>query len=301
MSIIASIDIGTNSTRLLIAEKKPDGSLTPLKMIDTITRLGKGFDAQGNLSQEAMMRVVHAIADYKTIIEQYKAEKVKAFATSATRDAQNRDAFFDLILSHSGIKPRLLSGDTEALMSFNGAMSDFEMRGNYLVCDIGGGSTEFIFARDNNILKYKSLDIGSRRLTTRFIHNDPPTQEEADKLRSFTLATLKNQLEPFQAEAVIFVGGTATTLAMMDRKIDIRNGEQSHKSVIEKRNLQNILADLFVKTIQERKQIIGLHPDRSDVIFTGATLVDTILEHFQLSLAHVSLRDLMFGVLLENE
>ncbi len=300
MSKVASIDIGTNSTRLLIAEKKPDGSLTPLKMIDTITRLGKGFDAQGNLSQEAMMRVVTAIADYKTIIDQYKAETVIAFATSATRDAQNRDTFFDLIMSKTGIKPRLLSGDTEALMSFNGAMSDLEMHGNYVVCDIGGGSTEFIFARDTQILNYKSLDIGSRRLTTRFIHNDPPTQGEAEQLRSFTLATLKNQLEPFQAEAVIFVGGTATTLAMMDKKIDIRNGEQSHKSVIEKVNLQNILADLFVKTIQERKQITGLHPDRSDVIFTGATLVDTILEHFQLSLAHVSLRDLMFGVLLEN-
>ena len=291
--------MGTNSTRLLIAEQHADGSLDPVEMHDRITRLGLGFDASGNLALDAMQRVIDAILFYKTRLAMHNISEPVIFATSATRDAANAKVFLAEIKRQTGYTPRVLSGDQEARYSFLGAASDFSIPGKGLVIDIGGGSTEFIYSNQGRIVVANSLNIGSRRLTTRFLHHDPVTDTERKEMIAYIQNTLRNELPSFAPETVISVGGTACTLALMDQATDYHNFEKAHQYRLKTENLQNILNALSVKSIKERQSIKGLEPGRCDVILTGATIMYETLQFFGLPSAYTSLRDLMFGVLLE--
>ena len=296
----ASIDIGTNSTRLLLAEMEEfSGRVIPVKMEERITRLGDGFDPYGNLSDQAMQRVYRVIEEYKLMANKMGISEFHAIATSATRDAKNQEFFLKRIGSILGSSCQVLSGDEEARLSYMGAVSDLTKDGHILVVDIGGGSTEFIFGTRHKSLFTKSLDIGSRRLHNLFIKSDPVNSDEIGILHEFLNNEMKKYLAAFpsQVNQCISLGGTATTLGMMDAGIRISEANKVHSHDLTLANLEELIHELTYKSIQDRKNIIGLNPDRADVILAGALILQAILTFFNLNKTTTSIRDLLFGVL----
>ena len=297
----AAIDIGTNSTRLLIADLDHAGKLCPVAWQERITRLGQGVDATGVLAPQAMQRVLCALDEYIKICTEYQTCEIIVFATSATRDSGNRAEFLNTIFSKTGIRCRLLSGDEEASLSFKGVMSDLETTGRFLVCDIGGGSTEFIFAADGNILFKKSIDVGSQRMTQRFLKKDPVTAQQISRLRFFLSDIFNREFaDAPKNQSCVCVGGTATTLAMMKEKIDISEPEKAHRVHIEKSEIVKLNDDLMQKNNRERQSLTGLHPDRAPIILAGGIIIEIIMDFFELEQITVSIRDLLFGILLED-
>ena len=228
MAIKASIDIGTNSTRLLIAQIDNKNNIIPITLIDRITRLGKGYTREGNLTLEAMQKVINVLMEYRIIIDKSTVDVSIVFATSATREAKNKAQFLNLIAEKTDFQCRIISGEEEAQLSFKGVQSDMKIPGKCLVCDIGGGSTEFSYAENGEIISSQSLNIGSRRLTTKFIKNDPVTKQELESLEHFLRMELTKHLRSFMPEQCICVGGTATTLAMINENIPLEYPEKAH-------------------------------------------------------------------------
>jgi len=298
----ASIDIGTNSTRLLITDIDSSGNFIPILTKERITRLGDGLDDTSRLSFKAMQRVLIVLKEYLNFCKKNDVSDIVVFATSATRDAVNRDEFIGKIERETGIGCRILSGEEEALFSFRGVISDFRFDADFLVCDIGGGSTEFIFGRGKMLIDRKSLNIGSRRMMREFLHSDPVKMKELSDLKAFIMGELKKNLpDSAPVSGCVCVGGTATTLAMMDKKIDIAEAEKVHHGELSRSHLLQIISELQKKTIRERQKIVGLHPERADVILAGAVIVHCIMEFYNLSKISTSLRDLLFGILMEKE
>jgi exopolyphosphatase / guanosine-5'-triphosphate,3'-diphosphate pyrophosphatase len=297
MSLKASIDIGTNSTRLLLIQINKEGKLSPVEHYERLTKLGAGLDQSNRLSPQAMNRVIKALQEYRDIITKNEISEIRAFATSATRDAKNRNEFLALINERTGFSCRILSGNEEARLSFLGVTSDLHISDFYLVSDVGGGSSEFINARGNEILYSKSFNIGSGRLTRQFFHHDPPPTEEIKKATDF----VKSNLHTIDGspQAVVCVGGTAATLALIDAQVPFDDSKHSHHYRLEKSSLQQLVLDLGCKTLVERKSITGLNPERADVLLAGALIHLEIMNYFSLNSVVVSLRDLMFGIFLE--
>ena len=295
----ASIDIGTNSTRLLIADIGPLGKIIPILMQERITRLGLGVDSSGALAKEAIKRVYSALKEYKQYCSDFSVSNIKIIATSATRDSLNREQFLNGITARMNVKPRVLSGEEEAYFSFRGVISDMPLREQSLVCDIGGGSTEFILAEKSHILKKKSINFGSLRLTEKFIDNDPPTIEENNSILQFVKERLSENFSKALISKGIFVGGTATTLAKIDGKMELSDASKAHKYCLDKEALEKIVERLKVMKIKEREKLKGLLPERSPVILTGALIVQSVMEFFSLGKINISIKDLLFGILLE--
>ena len=297
----ASIDIGTNSTRLLIADISDAGIIFPIHHQERITRLGSGIDSSGQLVLPAMERVIQVLQEYRTIGEEMGASSFTVFATSATREARNRNTFLTLIRERSGFSCQILSGEEEARLSFLGCISDMETQKQVLVCDIGGGSTEFVFGKKQEMIMAKSLKIGSRRMHSTFLHSDPVSAEEVKSLRMYLHDNLHTELTHFPASIsmCVCVGGTATTLATMDAGLAFSQAEKAPKYLLPKNSLESLIRNLAGKSIEERKNLIGLNPDRADVILAGAMIVQAILLRFGCSHTQISFRDLLFGVLID--
>lgn len=295
----ASIDIGTNSTRLLITHINNEQTFKPLLMQERMTRLGDGVNASGFLSSEAMGRVYAALEEYLAFCDQYQVSEIRAMATSATRDAANRDIFLNEIKNRTGLEVRVLSGDEEAFYSFQGVISDLDPDGPYLVCDIGGGSTEFIFAAGKEMLARQSLNVGSLRMTELYVNCNPSTVNESEQIRSRIRQEIQQADFDFRPESAIFVGGTATTLAMMAAQLEIEEAEKAHRLRISSSEVEEQVSRLQKLTIEERKKLTGLLPERAPVILTGALIVESVLNYFRLREMTVSIRDLLFGILLD--
>jgi len=297
----ASIDIGTNSTRLLIADIDTKGTIIPILHHERITRLGSGIDSSGYLVFPAMERVIQVLGEYRTIAEKMGTGSFTVFATSATREARNRNKFLTLIRERSGLSCRILTGEEEARLSFLGCISDMESQQQVLVCDIGGGSTEFVFGDKQKMIMAKSLNIGSRRMHSAFLHTDPVSEEELESLRTHLYEHLHTELAQFPqvVSLCVCVGGTATTLATMDVGLDFSQAEKAHQYLLTKTNLESLIHELAEKSVEERKSLIGLNPERADVILAGAMIVQAVLQRFGCSTTQISIRDLLFGVLLE--
>jgi exopolyphosphatase/guanosine-5'-triphosphate,3'-diphosphate pyrophosphatase len=190
----ASIDIGTNSTRMLVAEVSAQKELNPLIIEERITRLGQGVQKNGSLSADAMNRVLDTLAEYMQIASSMSASITDVIATSATRDATNKHKFLQTIKTNTGLDCKVLSGDEEATYTLSGVLGAFQDKSNLLVCDIGGGSTEFIAAVNGKQTNNISLNIGSRRLTEQFLHHDPVKRIETAALRKYLVLVLINEL-----------------------------------------------------------------------------------------------------------
>ena len=283
---VAVIDIGTNTTRLLVAERDEDGDVVELERRTIITSLGKGVDATGRLSDEAMDRVSEALASYREVIDRLGVERVVAVATSAMRDAENGPAFRDHLREHFGIDARTISGDEEARLTFRGATAGRNDDRETVVIDIGGGSTEYVSGRPGEDPSFHtSTQMGSVRHTERFLHRDPPRPEELQELADDVRATVPE----VRAEHAIAVAGTATSLAAID------GADEVHGYRLSLAALERITAMLAALPLEERRHVKGLHPDRAPTIVAGAVILTESIRTLGLDEVEVSERDLLHG------
>ena len=290
---VAAVDQGTNTTRLLVADVE-DGELEEVSKRVEITRLGEGVDTRRRLLPLPIARVRNVLTEYRREAEQLGAERILLVATSAVRDAENGEAFLGEIEWSYGFVTRLLSGDEEAELTFRGAADN--RIGSTLVVDPGGGSTEFVVGEAGEIRSRESVDVGSVRLTERFVHSDPAT---ADELAAAAESVRSSLPPPPETDHTIGVAGTITTLAALDMGLDEPEGlgTEGHRLTLDAVRAQ--LERLASLPLEERRRLPGLHPERAPVIVAGAVLVEQILERFGLDALEVSERDILHGAALE--
>ena len=282
---VAVIDIGTNTTRLLVAEPE-DGDVVELERRTTITTLGKGVDATGRLADDAMDRVAETIAAYREVIDRLGADPVIAVATSAMRDAENGPAFRDYLKEKYGVDARTISGDEEARLTFLGATSGRGDDRETVVIDIGGGSTEYVLGRAGEEPTFHtSTQMGSVRFTERFLNSDPPAQDELQELADGVRRTVPD----VDAEHAIAVAGTATSLAAID------GAEELHGYRLSLASCERISAMLAGMAVEERRKVDGLHPDRAPTIVAGAVILTESIRALGLREVEISDRDILHG------
>lgn len=294
----AVIDIGTNSCRLLIAEKASAQSLKVLERRLEITRLGEGVDEKKELKREAVERVIAAIKKYKKIIDQYQLSQIRIVGTSALRDVKKPELLAEEI-EELGLKLEIISGEKEAELNYLGAASD--LKDDFLLIDIGGGSTEFVWPEAGE-LNFKSLDIGCVRMTERYIPN-PEAEikfEQLDKMKDNIYQYLKNELSLNKDYKIKGVGGTITTLAAIKLKMEVYDSKKIENLKVEKNELSKIINNLASLPLKKRKKIKGLQPKRADIITAGLVILKIILDYVDSDELYVSDHDLLYG-LLKNE
>jgi exopolyphosphatase/guanosine-5'-triphosphate,3'-diphosphate pyrophosphatase len=297
---VAVVDIGTNSTRLLIADVDPaDGSIRELVRRSEVTRLGEGVDAGGALSDEAVARVFARLEEYRDAIESHQCEANMAVLTSAVRDASNGEAFAARVRNDYGLDARVLSGDEEAQLTFLGAMSGRPAPTEpTVVIDIGGGSTEFVVGRGRTAGFHVSLPVGVVRMSERHIHSDPPPPSELQELASDVRQTLLEGLPPEERAPVtraIAVAGTATSAAAIDQELDPYDPERVHGYTLMLATVEMLLARLADMTESERRRVVGLNPDRAPTIVAGMIVLSEAMRAFELEEVEVSEHDILYG------
>jgi exopolyphosphatase / guanosine-5'-triphosphate,3'-diphosphate pyrophosphatase len=300
---VAVVDIGSNSTRLLIADIE-DGRVTDeLERHSVVTRLGAGVDADGRLREDAMERVYSALADYRELIDRHGADPALAVLTSAVRDAANGQEFADVVEHRFGLAPHILTGDQEAELTFLGATSDRDPEDQTptLVVDIGGGSTETVVGTGRRAEFHVSNQAGVVRMTERHIHTDPPTEAEIDEVREDVAAILDGNVPREWRDKVrhgIAVAGTATSLAAIAQRLDPYDPERVHGYVLSRSECESLLSMLSSLPLAERREVPGLHPDRAPTIVAGAVILLCVLDLFGLDAAEVSEHDILRGAAL---
>ena len=314
MPRVAAIDCGTNSIRLLIADVTvhDDGTrdLRDVHREMRIVRLGQGVDATGRLAEEALERTRAALVDYAGIARRKGVERTRMVATSATRDAANREVFFSMVRETLGIDAEIITGDEEARLSFIGAVGDLDPAdGPFLVTDVGGGSTELVVgtwdgARADIETAY-SADIGCVRLTERCLHGDPVTPDEvvdAEKVARGVLDEAFAAVDSSGARTWVGVAGTVTTLSAIAQDLPRYDPVAIHLSHISQNKLEETTRRLLEMTHEERAAIGSLHPGRVDVINGGALVVkvlaDELAERAGISEITVSEHDILDGIAL---
>ncbi|MDO8494480.1 MAG: Ppx/GppA phosphatase family protein [Deltaproteobacteria bacterium] len=305
---IAAIDIGTHSVLLTIAEKKSDGTIVALVEEATLTRIGEGIGSSNQFLPSGMERTLACLKKYKAICDQHSVQKIIAVGTAAFRKAQNAGDFVKQVQKECGIKIEIISGEREAALTYGAATHDFG--DNILVLDIGGGSTEMITSESA-----VSVPIGSVYLTEKYVHTDPISAEDfgtlsttidenlhgwhGNPVRGLPLGDGQGWSDRTRENFRLFVAtaGTPTTLAAIDRKMKVYKHNEIHGSKLSLKTVQNIIADLKSKTVEERKKIPGLEPGRADVILAGALLLEKVAQHFGFQEITVSDRGVRWGLL----
>jgi exopolyphosphatase / guanosine-5'-triphosphate,3'-diphosphate pyrophosphatase len=302
----AVVDIGTNSTRLLLAEVDDGRVGDVLERRTEITRLGAGVDADGSLSEEAMQRVYSVLDEYGKLIERHGADRAVAVLTSAVRDATNGQEFARNVRERWGLEPHVLSGDEEARLTFLGATSERDPsdRTATLVIDIGGGSTEFVIGTGRAMDFHVSNQAGVVRQTERHLHSDPPTSEECDALARDARSVLSDGVpENWRRDVqhAIAVAGTATSMASIAQELEPYDPEKVEGYVLSDSHCRSILERLAGMTLAERRGVRGLHPDRAPTIVAGAIILLEALALFGLHEVEVSEHDILRGAALGLE
>jgi exopolyphosphatase / guanosine-5'-triphosphate,3'-diphosphate pyrophosphatase len=296
---VAVIDIGTNSTRLLIADVSPDGAVQALLRRSTVTRLGEGVDSSGSLAPAAIERTRAALHDYRRLIDSHDCAANLAVLTSAVRDASNGPEFTERVRGDFSLDARTLSGDQEAQLTFLGAMHDRSPSSEpTVVIDIGGGSTEFIIGHDSTATFHVSLPAGVVRMSERHIHTDPPSSTELQALAHDARATFLAGLPSEERAPVtrgIAVAGTATSAASIDQELEPYDPSRVHGYPLLLATIELLLARLADMTEEERRAVVGLHPDRAPTIVAGMILLSEALRAFELDCVEVSDHDILFG------
>jgi len=291
------IDIGTNSTRLLVADVA-GGRVSEVERRSRVTRLGRGVDLSGQLSSEAIEAVCEAIAGYVTIYEEAGAEAVDAIATSAVRDASNGDAFVAELRERFALSARVLGGEEEARLTYLGATSERTPTEPTLVVDIGGGSTELIAGAAEEIAFHASLQAGVVRHTERHISKDPPSTTDLEALatdvRGLIEAAITGRPEA-GAVAGIAVAGTPTSLASVEMGLEPYDPARVHGHVLSLPSIQRLLSQLASAPLAERAEIAGLHPDRAPTIIAGVMILIETMRAFGLERITVSEHDILYG------
>jgi exopolyphosphatase / guanosine-5'-triphosphate,3'-diphosphate pyrophosphatase len=300
---VAAVDIGTNSVRLLVAEVGADETVEPVERRMHITRLGRGVDASRRLAPEAIERTLAVLREYRTVIDELGAERVRATATSAARDATNRDDFFEAGRDALGTEIELLPGEEEAALSFRGATRGVTEPGPYLVIDIGGGSTEFVVGTTEPIALV-SVDIGCVRITEQFLHSDPPAPEELSQAVSVVrdhLADVRRTIPAIADVAtVIGLAGTVTTVAAIELGLPVYDPEQIHHFHLAREAVEDVFRTLATEPVAQRRHNPGLEPARVDVIVGGTIVLASVMRTFEIKEILVSEADILDGLVLSQ-
>ena len=291
MTRVAAVDIGTNSTRLLVADVE-DESVRELDRRLEITRLGEGVDERHILLPQAIARVRNVLAEYRRAAEEAGADRTLAFATSAVRDAENGEAFLGEIEWSYAFKTRLLAGDEEALLTFRGVSAGRDVAPGTIVIDVGGGSTELILGDAAGVAFYTSLDLGCVRLTERF---GTDFGAAAAHVRDMLAGSVPAEVRP---RAAIGVAGTITTIATLDLGLEEEDPDTVHGHSLSAETVAAWTERLEGMSVEEIRALRGMHPDRAPVITAGAVVVRETLAHFGLDTLEVSEHDIMHGAAL---
>jgi exopolyphosphatase/guanosine-5'-triphosphate,3'-diphosphate pyrophosphatase len=296
---VAAVDLGTNSTRLLVADVD-NGSVDELVRRLQITRLGEGVDKRKRLLPAPIARVRNVLTDFRREAEELGAERTLVIATSAVRDAENGEAFLGEVEWSYGFQTRLLSGHDEARLTFRGVSAGRDLRDDTLVVDIGGGSTELVAGNSSELRFHDSLDLGGVRLTERFLHSDPPTADEllecADAVRALLAERVPVELRP---KVAIGVAGTITSIAALDLGLEEYDPERVHGHVISAGGARAQLERLASLPLAKRRELPALDPERAPVIVAGAVILSEVLAFFGLGSIEASEHDILDGAALE--
>ncbi|WP_330345194.1 Ppx/GppA family phosphatase [Streptomyces longwoodensis] len=308
MTRVAAIDCGTNSIRLLVADAHPEtGELTDLDRRMTIVRLGQGVDRTGRLAPEALERTFAACREYAAVIKEHGAERLRFVATSASRDAENRDEFVRGVLDILGVEPEVITGDQEAAFSFTGATKELTGRDDlakpYLVVDIGGGSTEFVVG-DDRVRAARSVDVGCVRMTERHLVvdgavTDPPTEEQIAAMRADIEAALdlaEQSVPLHEARTLVGLAGSVTTVSAIAQDLPEYDSARIHHSRVSRDRVRGITERLLRSTHAERAAVPSMHPGRVDVIGAGALVLLSIMDRIGAEEVVVSEHDILDGI-----
>jgi exopolyphosphatase/guanosine-5'-triphosphate,3'-diphosphate pyrophosphatase len=318
-SRIATIDVGTNTILLLVADLDEDGAFRVLTDRAEIARLGEGVDRTHSLSAAGVERALEVLREYVHACRNFGVEEIAAAGTSALRDALNANSFLARLKRELKLDLRILSGREEAAYSYLAVEKGLQLGAkDVLVVDVGGGSTEFIWAKDGKLHGWASLDVGSVRLTERFLASDPARKEECDRLIQTVDQSLTKLLadwgalrqaqgesrrpESGESRRTIMVGiaGTFTTLSAVEKGLTHYSHSEVHGSRLTRAEVERQIEIYRSKTIAERKQIAGLEPKRADVILAGALAIQRIMALFDIDEAIVSDQGIRYGLLYEK-
>jgi exopolyphosphatase / guanosine-5'-triphosphate,3'-diphosphate pyrophosphatase len=294
---VAVVDIGSNSTRLLIADVT-GGRVSEVERQSRVTRLGRGVDLSGQLAAEAIEAACSAIADYVAICREADVENVESIATSAVRDATNGSAFVAELRERFALSARVLDGEEEARLTYLGATAEQPPRVPTLVVDIGGGSTEIVVGTDTEIGFHASLQAGVVRHSARHVASDPPTTLELEALAADVRALIESATggQPdAQARAGIGVAGTPTSLAAIDIGLEPYDSKQVHGHTLTLASIQRLLSQLASAPLDKRVEIVGMHPDRAPTIVAGVVILVETMRAFGLESITVSEHDILYG------
>jgi exopolyphosphatase/guanosine-5'-triphosphate,3'-diphosphate pyrophosphatase len=289
------VDVGTNSTRLLVAEVR-DGRVAEIERRSSVTRLGRGVDLSGRLSNEAVEATCEAIAEYVSLYRDAGAEAVDAIATSAVRDAENGSAFVAELRERFALSARVLDGEEEASLTYLGATAERPPGEPTLVIDIGGGSTELVIGVEERIDFHASLQAGVVRQTERHISGDPPAAIELESLAADVRGLIQDAAGTApDPSAAIAVAGTPTSLAAVEMELEPYDPERIHGHSLSLGSIQRMLSQLASLPLAERIQVAGLHPDRAPTIVAGVVILVETMRAFGLERIAVSEHDILYG------
>lgn len=307
MTRVAAVDCGTNSIRLLIH----DDEAGEISRRNTIVRLGQGVDETGRFAESAIARTRAALESYVEEMQRENVSRVRMVATSATRDASNRDAFFEMSRDllgqvEPGVGAEVISGEEEAALSFRGATADIdEGRGPFCVIDLGGGSTEFVMEVESTI-RALSTQMGCVRMTERFMHSDPATESETQAARRYIRQRVHEALAAVplaSAREVIGCAGTFTTLSALAQGLDVYDAERIHMSELSFDDMRVMTAYVRSQTAEQRRANSVVHAGRADVIGSGAVIVEELMDVIEreagVSSFVISEKDILDGIVAE--
>lgn len=297
---VAVVDIGSNSTRLLVADVEP-GRVAEVERESRVTRLARGVDLSGQLAGEAIEAACEAIADYVAICRERGVERFDAIATSAVRDASNGEAFVAELRERFALSARVLDGEEEARLTYTGATFERPPSQPTLVVDIGGGSTELVVGTGDRISFHASLQAGVVRHTERHLTGDPPTPAELEALAADARTLIEGAIDAHPAVAVrtgIAVAGTPTSLASIQLGLEPYDPKQVHGRTLDLETIQRLLSRLASSPLAKRAEIRGMHPDRAPSIVAGVVILVETMRAFGLDAVEVSEHDILYGVVL---
>ncbi|QEK11088.1 Ppx/GppA family phosphatase [Crassaminicella thermophila] len=300
---MGAIDIGTNSMRIFIAKIENGCIVEGFKDLRT-TRMGENVDETGRLSMDAINRNIDALKEFIKIAKKEGIKYMPIIATSAVRDAKNKETFIKRAKEEVGAKIEVITGEREAALGFFGVLRGLkEKNKNILVIDIGGGSTEFIFGNESGIKHLVSINVGAVRMTEKFITTDPICKKDTDNMIKAIDNMLEKtiyQLGKFKIDKVIGIGGTVTTIAAVAQKLEVYDREKIHNYELRKDEVKMILNQFLSKNLKERKQIVGLQPKRADIIPAGTIILDRILTGLNIDDIKISEYDNLEGLVFEE-
>ena len=296
---IGTIDIGTNSMRLLIADYNNYKIENRKKYVNT-TRIGQGVDKEGYISEEALQRNINASEEFANICKVEECQAIYCMGTSALRDSKNGSVFVDRAKQKTNINVEIISGNEESNLGFMGVLEGLDTDEQILVIDIGGGSTEFIVGDIEGIKFAKSENVGALRMTEKFLAKDPIDTNEFSNMSKFIYSEIKDTIDYIkskQIKKIVGIGGTITSLSAMNQELEVYSMEKIHNSEVSIKNIKDILQNLKQMTLNDKKTLKGLQPKRADIITAGVEILNIIMENLEIEKIIVSEYDNLEGLM----